>query len=192
MSRSQFRSCKSLQSIGTKKVRSAPLLIEVSFLRVENDHVQSRKALQLVDFVLLNNRYHRHCSLDRTVLIMCAPTKYDGSIANQDLMADAGKVTIDPAEPWGRGLWIDAKRTIGTHWWKEVKNFNQKTIGVTLLMFISIIAPTLAFGAAYSKASGNYIGAIETILATAYMGMFMALFSGMPLVSIHFVVTWSV
>ena len=109
---------------------------------------------------------------------------YDGSIANQDLMADAGKVTIDPAEPWGRGLWIDAKRTIGTHWWKEMKNFNQKTVGVTLLMFISIIAPTLAFGAAYSKASGNYIGAIETILATAYMGMFMALLSGMPLVSI--------
>jgi hypothetical protein len=115
---------------------------------------------------------------------MCAPTNNEGSISNQELMPDAGQVKIDAGRPWGRGIWMDFKETTGTYWWKEVKNFNQKTIGVALLMFISIIAPTLAFGASYSKASGNYIGAIETILATSYMGMAMALLSGMPLVSI--------
>jgi hypothetical protein len=78
---------------------------------------------------------------------------------------------------------MDFKETTGTYWWSEVKNFNQKTIGVALLMFISIVAPTLAFGAAYAKASDNYIGAIETILATSYVGMTMAMLSGMPLVS---------
>jgi hypothetical protein len=121
-----------------------------------------------------------------------ASAKYDGSIANQDLMADAGKVKLDDGRPWGRGIWMDFKETTGTHWWSEVKNFNQKTIGVALLMFISIVAPTLAFGSAYAKASDNYIGAIETILATSYVGMTMAMLSGMPLVSISLFISCSV
>ena len=61
-------------------------------------------------------------------------------------------------------------------------NFNQKTVAVSLLMFISIIAPTLTFGAVHGKNTNNQIGAVETILATSWLGVAFALFSGMPCV----------
>jgi hypothetical protein len=60
-------------------------------------------------------------------------------------------------------------------------NFNQKTIPVSMLMFITVIAPTLAFGASYSTATENHIGAIETVLAKAWVGCAYALIGGMPL-----------
>jgi hypothetical protein len=62
--------------------------------------------------------------------------------------------------------------------------FNQKTIAVSLLMFITVIAPTLTFGAVYGKNTGSNIGTVETILATAWSGIFFALLSGMPMVSV--------
>ena len=49
----------------------------------------------------------------------------------------------DPALPWGKGFIADFQRTIGTHWKSEMINFNQKTVGVALLMFISVIAPNV-------------------------------------------------
>jgi len=63
-------------------------------------------------------------------------------------------------------------------------NLNQKTIAVSLLMFISVIAPTLTFGAVYGRNTENQIGAVETILATCWVGCAFALFSGMPTVII--------
>ena len=89
------------------------------------------------------------------------PTKVQPLVDNADLIDDAGEVHLAPAEPWGKGIINDFKRTIGTWWLKEMTNFNQKTVAVSLLMFISIIPPTLAFGANYGKMSGQRIGAIE-------------------------------
>ena len=37
------------------------------------------------------------------------------------------------------------KRTVLTHWKDEMNKFNQKTVAVSLLMFITVIAPTLTF-----------------------------------------------
>ena len=62
-------------------------------------------------------------------------------------------------------------------------NLNQRTVAVSLLMFITVIAPTLTFGAVYGRNTENNIGAVETILATCWTGCFFALFSGMPTVS---------
>ena len=61
-------------------------------------------------------------------------------------------------------------------------NFNQKTVAVSLLLFISVIAPTLTFGAVYGKVTGNQIGAVEAILGTAWVNVAYALIGGMPLV----------
>ena len=88
----------------------------------------------------------------------------------------------DPSQAWGKGILSDFKRTVGTHWFEEMTNFNQKTIGVSLLMFITVIAPTLTFGAVYSTNMDNRIGAVECILATCWTGCFFALFGGMPTV----------
>lgn len=107
---------------------------------------------------------------------------YDDSVANADLLEDAGAVHLDEAQPWGRGMIKDFKTTVGTHWVSEMTNFNQKTVAVSLLMFITVVAPTLTFGAVYSTNLENHIGAVETILATAWVGVFFSLFSGMPTV----------
>lgn len=106
------------------------------------------------------------------------------STSNVDLMPDAGKVHIDEAQMWGRGIVNDFKRTVGTHWVKEMINLNQKTIAVTFLVFISVIAPTLTFGAVYGKATENQMGTIETILSTAWVGIAYSLIGGMPIVSV--------
>ena len=90
-------------------------------------------------------------------------------LSNAELIPDAGKVHMDEGQPWGVGIINDFKRTVGTHWVTEFTNFNQKTVAVTLLVFISVIAPTLTFGAVYGKETDNKIGAVETILATSWI-----------------------
>lgn len=109
---------------------------------------------------------------------------YDPTVGNKDLVPEAGKVALDAGQPCARGLCSELKRTLTKNWLREVKVFNQKTVGVTMLMFISVVAPTLAFGASYGKASNNYIGTIETILCTAYTGMIMSAIGGMPMIII--------
>jgi hypothetical protein len=105
------------------------------------------------------------------------------SVPNSEIMADAGKIHLEPAQSWGTGIINDFKRTVGTHWVEEFTNFNQRTIAVSLLMFISVIAPTLTFGAVYGKETGNRIGAVEVILATCWVGVVYSIIGGMPLVS---------
>ena len=110
-------------------------------------------------------------------------TSTGGSVSNADLVEGAGQIHMDPPQGWGIGIIKDFKRTVGTHWVKEATNFNQKTIAVTLLIFISVIAPTLTFGAVYGKESDNRIGAVETILATTWVGVAYSMIGGMPMVS---------
>ncbi|KAL3908302.1 MAG: hypothetical protein SGPRY_009851 [Prymnesium sp.] len=100
---------------------------------------------------------------------------------NMELIKHAGQVHLDKPQMWGKGIVGDMKRTVGSHWLKEMINFNGKTVAVTLLVFISVIAPTLTFGAVYGKATDNKIGAIETIISTAWVGVVYALLGGMPL-----------
>lgn len=89
------------------------------------------------------------------------------------------------SKTFGRGIVADFKRTIGTWWVKEMTNFNTKTIAVSFFLFIAVIAPTITFGAVYAKATNNYIGAVELLLATAWCGIFYSLVSGQPMVSFH-------
>jgi hypothetical protein len=102
-------------------------------------------------------------------------------------------ITSDPARPWGKGIIGDVRSTLLTHFVEEMTNFNQRTVAVSLLMFITVIAPTLTFGAVYGSNTEFNIGAVETILATAWVGVFFSFFSGMPMVSdfcCEFVCKW--
>jgi hypothetical protein len=72
---------------------------------------------------------------------------------------------------FGRGIIEDIRTTVLSHWVSEMINFNQKTVAVTLLMFITVISPTLAFGATYGNVTSNLIGPIETMLATSWVGI---------------------
>lgn len=91
------------------------------------------------------------------------------------------QVPLDKAESCGRGIVKDFKRCVLQWWWAEMKNFNQRTVAVSLLMFVSVIAPTLTFGAVYGKTTNGYMGAIETMLATGYVGMTFSLIGGQPM-----------
>jgi predicted adenine nucleotide alpha hydrolase (AANH) superfamily ATPase len=44
----------------------------------------------------------------------------------------------------GRGIVKDIKRTLGTHWVKEMTNFNQQTIAVSFFIFFAAIAPAIS------------------------------------------------
>jgi hypothetical protein len=57
------------------------------------------------------------------------------TIPEFDNEKEAIAVTTDHAgEPqrWGKGIIRDFKRTVGTNWIKEMTNFNQKTVAVTV------------------------------------------------------------
>lgn len=105
------------------------------------------------------------------------------SKSNNELIEGAGEVHMDEGVLWGKAVIQEFKRTVGTNWVKEMTNFNQKTVAVTFLMFISVIAPTLTFGAVYGKVTNNFVGAVEVILATSWVGSVYALIGGMPVVS---------
>jgi hypothetical protein len=34
----------------------------------------------------------------------------------EEILANAGKVHLEPAQNWGKGIMQDFKRTVGTHW----------------------------------------------------------------------------
>ena len=105
-----------------------------------------------------------------------------------DNEAEAIAVFTDHAgEParWGKGIIRDFKQTVGTNWVKEMTNFNQKTVAVTLFIYIAAIAPTITFGAVYGRSTNNYMGAIELMLATGWYGTVYALIGGMPMVRIN-------
>jgi len=79
---------------------------------------------------------------------------------------------------WGRGIIVDWNRTVGTYWWQEMTNPEQKTIAVTIFMFFAAIAPAITFGAIYEKTTGHYIGAVEMLAATAWVGIAYSLIGG--------------
>ena len=107
----------------------------------------------------------------------------DKNDAPKSKMPKSDLERLNESETWGRGIINDFRRTVGTHWVEEFTNFNQKTVAVTLLIFISVIAPTLTFGAVYGKETRNQIGALETLVATSWVGLVYSLIGGMPMVS---------
>ena len=57
-----------------------------------------------------------------------------------------------------------------------------KSIGSTLFLFFACLAPAVTFGGIMAELTGNHIGVVEMILASAVCGIVYALFSGQPLI----------
>lgn len=105
------------------------------------------------------------------------------SLNNEDVVWNAGKVSLEPAEMFGKAIIKEVSETLGTNWMKEITNFNQRTFTTSLLMFVTVVIPVMTFGSLYGKATGNNIGVIETIISTTAVGIIYPLIGGMPLVS---------
>lgn len=80
-----------------------------------------------------------------------------------------------------KGIIDDVKRTVLTHWCKEMTVVNQKVIAVSFFLFFACITPAIAFGGLYEKLTNKWIGVTEMIAATAWCGLVYALIGGMPM-----------
>ena len=51
-----------------------------------------------------------------------------------------------------------------------------------IFVFFATLAPTITFGGLLSKKTDNWLGVLETLLATSMCGMLFSLFAGQPLI----------
>ena len=117
---------------------------------------------------------------------MCPPPSVETKTEEEPLKSTGPWITVHEDHEnnsCGRGIIKEWKRTIGTWWIKEFTNFNQKTIAVSFFIFFAAVAPAITFGSVYAKSTNNYIGAVEMLTATAWCGVFYAIFGGQPMVS---------
>jgi hypothetical protein len=80
------------------------------------------------------------------------------------------------------GLWADVRR----RWPQYLRDFSDglhiKSVSSIALLFFACLAPAVTFGGVMAVETGNQIGAVEMILASAICGVVYALFSGQPLI----------
>jgi len=95
---------------------------------------------------------------------------------------DATGPWYNNSEMWGKGILKDFKGTVGTYWRMEMTNLNQKTIAVSFFLFFAAITPAITFGGVYQKSTANRMGPVELLLATAWTGVYFALFAGQPII----------
>lgn len=49
----------------------------------------------------------------------------------------------DGSGMYGRAIVQEVRNTVGTWWWKEMTNLNQKTIAVSFFVFFAAVAPAI-------------------------------------------------
>ena len=83
---------------------------------------------------------------------------------------------------WGGGL----LRDIRTRWACYASDFRDglhpKALAAVLFLFFACLAPAVTFGGVMAEHTGNQIGVVEMLLATALGGMIYAVASGQPLI----------
>ncbi len=89
---------------------------------------------------------------------------------------------LRPTGRWFGGMIEDFRR----RWPHYVADFRDglhtKSISSTLFLFFACLAPAITFGGLMATMTGNYIGAVEMLVASAFCGVVYALFSGQPLI----------
>lgn len=82
----------------------------------------------------------------------------------------------------GAGIVDDLKRRIPSYVSDFVDGLNTKTIASVLFLFFACLAPAITFGGLLSDQTGQQIGAVEMLVATAICGSIYALVAGQPLI----------
>ena len=84
------------------------------------------------------------------------------------------------------GIFEGIKRDIARRLPHYLDDFREglhpKCIGSTLFLFFACLAPAVTFGGVMAIETGDQIGAVEMIVASAFCGVMFALFSGQPLI----------
>ncbi len=80
------------------------------------------------------------------------------------------------------GLRQDVARRL-PHYLSDLRDgLHAKCVGSTLFLFFACLAPAVTFGGVMAELTGNQIGAVEMIVASALCGVLFAIFSGQPLI----------
>jgi len=127
--------------------------------------------------------------------------RYDASVARTqlDLLAALDRFDARTAPPptprrepapqpltyTGRlfGGLIDDVRRRAPHYAGDFRDgLHTKCLASTLFLFFACVAPAVTFGGIMGQLTGNQIGAIEMLVASAVCGIVYALFSGQPLI----------
>ena len=90
----------------------------------------------------------------------------------------------DELQPTGKlfgGVVADVRRRAPHYVDDFVSGLHPKTLAATFYLFFACLAPAVAFGGLSAVLTGGEIGAIETLVATAAVGIVYALTSGQPL-----------
>ena len=81
------------------------------------------------------------------------------------------------------GGWIADIRRRLPHYASDFRDgLHTKCVASTLFLFFACLAPAVTFGGIMGQLTGNQIGAVEMLVATAACGIVYAIFSGQPLI----------
>lgn len=81
------------------------------------------------------------------------------------------------------GGWIADIRRRLPHYASDFRDgLHPKCLASTLFLFFACLAPAVTFGGIMGQLTGNQIGAVEMLAASAVCGIVYALFSGQPLI----------
>jgi mannitol/fructose-specific phosphotransferase system IIA component (Ntr-type) len=83
--------------------------------------------------------------------------------------------------PFG-GILRDLRRRL-PHYLSDFRDgLNTKSLATIFFLYFACLAPAVTFGGILAEGTGNYLGAVELIVATAVCGIVYALFAGQPLI----------
>ena len=80
------------------------------------------------------------------------------------------------------GLRGDLRRRLPHYISDFTDGWHPRTLSSTLFLFFACLAPAVTFGGIMAELTGNHIGVVEMIVASALCGVIYALISGQPLV----------
>ena len=97
--------------------------------------------------------------------------------------ADTSHVAeMAPASGIGAGVRQDLKRRLPHYMADFLEGLHPKSVSSILFLLFACLAPAITFGGIMAEQTGNHIGAVEMIAASAFCGVIYALFSGQPLI----------
>lgn len=97
-----------------------------------------------------------------------------------------GAVGLEYTGRPGGGLIQDIARKAPWYARDFLDGLNAKCIGSTVFLFFACLAPALTFGGLLAGGTGDQIGTVEMIVATAASGLIYALLGGQPLIILGF------
>jgi len=89
---------------------------------------------------------------------------------------------VAPASGFGDGVRQDLRRRLPHYKADFLEGLHPKSVSSTLFLLFACLAPAITFGGIMAEQTGNHIGAVEMIAASAFCGIVYALFSGQPLI----------